>query len=95
MARNNQFSVFCPELIKNWTEKNLPKIKKFLRFTFTSWLGNSGSATDVILLNMKLDISGCNRITFQAYILYWSCSFLMAQLKRSYQHWRSCIVESF
>ena len=37
MPKNNQFSVLCPELIKNcpekvknYPEKNLPKIKKFL-----------------------------------------------------------------
>ena len=30
MLRNHQFSFFCPELIKNCPEKNLPKIKKFL-----------------------------------------------------------------
>ena len=80
----------------SFLQKSCQIINKFMSQThcLAHCLGNSGSTTDVILLNMKLYISGCNRIVFQANILHWSCSFLMAQLKRSYQHWRSCIVES-
>ena len=47
----------------------------------------------MMLVNMKSD-TGRNRITFQGCRLHWSSSFLMAQLKRSWQNWHSCIVES-
>ena len=48
----------------------------------------------MILVNMKVDISACNRIKFQGCKLHWSNSFLMAQLKWTWQYWHSCIVES-
>ena len=32
----------------------------------------------MMLGNMKLDMSGCNRITFQGYKFHWSNSFLIA-----------------
>ena len=38
------------------------------------------------LVNVKLDINECNRITFQGYKPHWSSSFLMAQLKRSWHY---------
>ena len=44
----------------------------------------------LILINMKLDIRECNRITFQGCRLHWSSSFAMVQLKRSWQYWQSC-----
>ena len=44
----------------------------------------------MMLVNIKLDVNGCNRITFQGRILHWSSSFQMAKLKRS---WHSCIAE--
>ena len=46
------------------------------------------------LVNMKLDISGYNRITFQGCRLHWNSSFLMVQPKRSWQYLHSCIVEN-
>ena len=48
----------------------------------------------MVLVNMKLDISGCSRITFQGCRLHWPSSFLMAQLKLSWQYWHFCIVVS-
>ena len=48
----------------------------------------------MVLVNMKIDISGCNRITFQGCRLHKSSSFLMVQLKQSWQCWHSCVVES-
>ena len=36
----------------------------------------------ILLVVMKLDISGCNSITFQGCGLHWSSSFLMAQLNK-------------
>ena len=35
----------------------------------------------MMLVNVKLDISGCNRNTFQGCVLHWSSFFLMAHLK--------------
>ena len=49
----------------------------------------------MMLENVKLDISGNSRIKFEGCRLNWPSPFLMAQLKRSWQHWLSCIVESF
>ena len=40
----------------------------------------------LMLVNIKLDISRCNRITLKGCILHWSSSFLVAQLKRSWQY---------
>ena len=34
----------------------------------------------MMLVNMKTDISGCKRITFQSYRLHWFSSFLIKQL---------------
>ena len=48
----------------------------------------------LLLVNIKLDIIGCKRIKFEYYILDYSCSFLMAQLKQSWQYWHSCTAES-
>ena len=47
-----------------------------------------------VLVNIKLNISGCARITFQGCRLHWSSSFPIAQLKRSWQYWHSYTVES-
>ena len=47
----------------------------------------------IMLVNNKLCINGCNRITFQGCRLYWSSSYLMAQLKWSWQYCYFCIVE--
>ena len=46
------------------------------------------------VVNIELYISGYKRIIFQGCRLHWSCSFLMAQLKQSWQYWHSCIAES-
>ena len=48
----------------------------------------------MMLVNVKLYISGCNRIKFRGCRVHWSSSFLMVKLKWSWQHWHSCIVES-
>ena len=48
----------------------------------------------MILVNVKLDVSAYMKITFQDWRLHWSCSFLMAQLKQSWQYWHSGVVES-
>ena len=37
--------------------------------------------------NVKLEINWCKRITFQGYRFHWSCYFLMAQSKRSWQYY--------
>ena len=39
-------------------------------------------------------VRGEKRIILQDCRLHWSSSFLMAQLKQSWQHWHSCIVGS-
>ena len=39
----------------------------------------------MMLVNIKLDIGGYNMIEFEGYRLHWSSSFLMPQLKQSYQ----------
>ena len=46
-----------------------------------------------IVVNIKLYISGYKRIIVQGCRLCWSCSFLMAQLKQSWQYWHSCLAE--
>ena len=43
----------------------------------------------MILVNIKSDISGWNRITFQGCTFHWSSSFLMTELKQSWQFWHS------
>ena len=48
----------------------------------------------MMLVNVTLDINGHKQIIVQDSRLYWSCSFLMAQLKRSWQYWHSCIVQN-
>ena len=46
----------------------------------------------MILVNIKLDIMGWIKITFQGHRLHFSNSLLMAELKWSWQYWYSCIV---
>ena len=41
----------------------------------------------MILVNMKLDISGCNRITLQGCRYHWSIFFHMAQLKLAFSYY--------
>ena len=48
----------------------------------------------IMLVNIKLDICGYKLIRFQGCRLHWSDLFLMAQLKRSWQYWHSCIMQS-
>ena len=43
----------------------------------------------MIIVNVKLDVD--MRIIFQDCRLHWSSSFSMAQLKRSWHYWHSCI----
>ena len=38
----------------------------------------------LMLVNIKVDISGCNSITFQGCRFHWFSSFLMAQLERNW-----------
>ena len=47
----------------------------------------------VVLANMELDNSGYKRIIFQGYKIHWSPLTIMAQLRRNWQYWHSCIVE--
>ena len=47
----------------------------------------------MILVNRKLSVSGC-KILFQGCRLHRLSSFLMAQLKQSWQCWHFCILES-
>ena len=47
----------------------------------------------MILVNVKLDVSG-QEIIFQCCKLHWSSSFVIAQLKPSWQILRSSIAES-
>ena len=42
--------------------------------------------TIMMLVNVKLDLRGYPRTTFQGCIFHWSASFLMALPKRSWQH---------
>ena len=49
----------------------------------------------LMLVNLKSDISKCNRITFQCCGLHWTRSVLMAPLKQSWQYWHSCVMDSF
>ena len=46
----------------------------------------------MMLVNVKLDINGCNRIRFHNCRLYWY-PFAMTQLKRIWPYWHSCIIE--
>ena len=48
----------------------------------------------LMLFNVKLDKSGKNSIKFQGCRLHWSSSFLMAQIKQSWQYWHVCYKES-
>ena len=48
----------------------------------------------MMLINVILDIRGCNRSTFEGCRLYWSSSFLKAWLKQNWQYCHSCVVES-
>ena len=47
-----------------------------------------------MLVNVTLDITGYKQIIFQDWRLRWSFPFLKTQLKRSWQYWHPCIVES-
>ena len=42
---------------------------------------------NMLLVNVKLDVSGCKRISFLGRRSHWSSSFLKAQLKQSWQYW--------
>ena len=46
----------------------------------------------MMLVNMKIYISGCERIVYQGCILHWYSYFLMAQLKQNWQYCHSCAV---
>ena len=76
-------------------------------FSQTDKIGNVGSIANfvilyifsfilylqhIMLVNVKLDVSRYKRIIFQGHRLHWSSSFLMAQLKWSWQYQHSCIL---
>ena len=48
----------------------------------------------MILENVKFDISEKIWIIFRGWRLHLSLSFLMVELKRSWQYWHSCIAEN-
>ena len=48
----------------------------------------------IFFVNVKLYVNRYKRIIFQRCKLHWSHSFLMAQLKQSWQYWHSCVTES-
>ena len=48
----------------------------------------------MLWVNVKKEIKEYMRIIIQGYVLYWNSWFLMAELKRSWQCWYSCIVDS-
>ena len=64
-------------------------------FVFTYFCSFRLCWDNMILVNVKLDASKYNRIVFQCYTVQWSSRFLMAQLKRSWQHWQPCIERHF
>ena len=47
-----------------------------------------------LIVNMKLDISRCNRITFKSYRLHRPRSFLMVQIRQNWHYWHYCVVRS-
>ena len=49
----------------------------------------------MMLVNVKFNVSGIKGTIFQGYILHWSSSFLIAQIRLSWQYWHSSIAESF
>ena len=49
----------------------------------------------MVLANVKLNVSGYKRITFQGRSFYWSRIFSMEQPKWSWQYWHYCIVVSW
>ena len=80
-----------------------------LRFSQTHTIGNIGINANfvftyictfllychnIMLVNEKLQVSESKVITLQGCWLHWSISFLMVQLKRSWQYWHSCIADS-
>ena len=56
------------------------KIGIIVNFTFPYICSFLLNLQYMMLVNMKLDISGCNRITFQGNWIHWSGSFLIAWL---------------
>ena len=48
----------------------------------------------MMLVNVKLDVSGHKRIRFQCCRLHWYYSFLITQLKQNWQYYHSYIAES-
>ena len=75
------------------TDKN-GNIGIFADFVFPYICSFLFNLQPVMLVNVKLDISGCNSITFEGCRLHLTSTFLMAQLKWRYQYCHSCIVQS-
>ena len=77
-----------------FTNVQIGNIGIFANFVFSCIYNSLPYLQYIMLVNMKLDISGRNSITFQGYRFHWSSSFLMTQLKWRRQYWHSCIVKS-
>ena len=72
---------------------NIGIIANFLFLYISSFLLNL-QYIYMMLVNVKLNISGCDRITFQVCRSHWSSSYVVAQLKQIWKYWLSCVVES-
>ena len=79
---------------KKW-KKNQPNyfLAKQSRFSQIHKIGNNGININFVgLANVKININGFWRCIFSRCSYNWSCSFLMADPKQS---WQYCIVENF
>ena len=85
MCLTNTFGVFTTNKIGN-----IGIVSNVLAYIYSFRL----YLQHMMLVNMKLDISRCNRIIFQGSSLHWSSFFLMACFKQSWQYCHYCIVQS-
>ena len=46
----------------------------------------------MMLVNVKLDVSGHKRIMFQVCRFHWPCLFLIVQVKQNWQYWQGSLV---
>ena len=74
---------------QNWQYWHYCQLCIHIHLQFTSLFVPYDLSIDYV----NLDASGYKRVIFQGCILHWSSSFLMAQLKQSWQYWHSCIAE--
>ena len=89
-------------------DRNIRLRRLYSGFSRTHKIGNIGIIANFIfsylqfflylhhmmLVNVKIYVSGCKKIIFEDCRLHHSSSFLMAQLKWSWQYWHFCITES-